>query len=1849
MAKNTTFIFSIVIFTCLFFLIQTDEGDDDSINWIYYYKDEGFELTQNNFSKVERFAVEFHERGKNKTTFDGPFYMKIEVTVDEGPAPLLCFSHGDSYCEEREILVKNPNGKSVFFWVKKEQFQDSDCEPYFVVTCPGNKNAYTYTIKGEDTQMPYAYIYPQLVYSYLVTSKNKKMEFSLTNLTDFSDGAKIALCLDGSSKAKLNYNYLEPTKVGNLQCVSFYPSPDELDSSRFSINGNEKEYLTLSVHSLKIEEDNSAIAPENFLVPNGPPISGYITGGITKECFPVTKQTWSKYSSLLYIEATIHTKYAKFFFENSERIPVEEKGIDHEYIDGKIVRTLKNPNDLFYFCLEVPKNKDYAQNDLIYTIQIMDYEKLDKTYRYSDPMMSGVVYRRIVPKNSITYYYAEELDKSFKKYDYTLSNIKGFAKVYITDCWEFPNCPMEKSDLASMNETIISPVNNHWIWTRKELPEGKTSSIDSEQKLMVVYCEDINLNQDYCIFETSVMTKGQDINLIEDNKLYKFILKNEKGNLIADLKENRHVTRLTFDIMIFSGDVTFEVKEKNLQVQKIYLSNKILFNIVNSGNVLEKVTIEYTANLNSFFNIKYSVDGKNQDQLDEFVTSGENYLVQINPLSSTKGKIIHLNHFFGNQTNFMANFFSLNCDFEVKRDKTIIAFSDGYAQDNIPKGQLHGENYDYDIKITDQDKSRYTNKMCMLYVEGLEIPDDNNFVREIIVAENINQQIIFEVENKFTKVRFTYPVADVSKDLTYHINVIDKAHYKINGYLNGQLVPHISDLNISSTSTYFLFKDEFLDYCEADELCMFRLEVEMVEKIVPTNPMIEVTFREIKNIPTYLQKGRAKLDYVCGDKKYFLYTDLGRNDVGEISLNFLREFGSVWVRVVKKDLKTPEPDADWRGMFRMPDPEWEDSLPSNNYTKKIKITTKETENCINGCYLLITVKINEIGDYVPDSVFYSFNILVKITANAKVYTDMPKMVIQVDEYIVGALDIAEMDDKFIYDFYEIWLPHDSDTVEFDWQSSLAGLYINVGGNRPTTQSFDFIMFPPGRHALLYLYKDAILEVAKEKKMVDEDETSLQDINLVIGVWTNKTDSVDHELYSLRVHQNINDEEIDLGILESQTDQKMLCLPKEFKEGYDSKYRCLFMIDYLSDPSIFSPIYVYGYSSNPMASVSLYGSFIDRDKYHIYNIKELKQLIPFKQTAEYNPYNEGVNYIYISELPPNKYLFINLVSDMMDDLMLINSVPIFDLMGEGYIRIYPNSHTEQLFSCKKDKIQISFWGDQGIAASFEVIAGEAEIGWENDTIIHKVKGAEDRLILFSDKKQKHLEIRNTKLFADKLSGKIDDPGFLFFITYKARAKGVNFDEIQFQKTAELGYENTDLPAILYCKLGNVYKDLNIAIQFMDNSAQVGGDYSVSPINIISTIMKEDTVYSARMNGQVDMDPKRYDSGYYDPSIKTALIYLSKDQIDSYNIRRDYNPTLYISVKKSDIYEESTFENFNIEAQVAGINDDVIPVEKIYHYGKLGEDQPNVFYRLKVQKKKTFMRVQVAFNSPDLEFTIHSLKNNFDFNETFSSWRASRERGKVIVTFEQPSKDEIYLNIFRKSTATPNAKLSNYAFKYITADYETDFYDYKMMSPSLTYNMNKDSQGNIISVDCTFNQIHADLGDANVTYFLKIVENSTYIYGEEMSTIAGTESPSFIHYERNPTPNVKEDYDKITLKADGYFSNWGYINVIAQIQQNNIIEYVAYNGVMDLKPVPTDNKDTDDNSTKEEEEEKTDNTVLFGVIGGILGAIAIALIIVIVIFQIRNKNLMNQVKHVSFQKTNTGADPNLLLQKPADNIN
>jgi hypothetical protein len=244
-----------------------------------------------------------------------------------------------------------------------------------------------------------------------------------------------------------------------------------------------------------------------------------------------------------------------------------------------------------------------------------------------------------------------------------------------------------------------------------------------------------------------------------------------------------------------------------------------------------------------------------------------------------------------------------------------------------------------------------------------------------------------------------------------------------------------------------------------------------------------------------------------------------------------------------------------------------------------------------------------------------------------------------------------------------------------------------------------------------------------------------------------------------------------------------------------------------------------------------------------------------------------------------------------------------------------------------------------------------------------------------------------------------------------------------------------------------------------------------------------------------------------------------------------------------------------------------------------------------------------------------------------------------------KTQEYLYIvFYKKKVNDNRLLYNYAFKYINSAKLEDYVDYKIeTSDELTIKENINNENPEEStIDCTFHKLDVDPSKVNITYFFKVVDADDYYEGEYSDTIAVTESPYLSAFARNP----EDKNGLITLTAKGKVSRWTILQVIAQIQQETILEYVAYKGKYTYRPP----------KNSEVQGESVDATAFYIVVA-ILLALVIGLIIAIVFFKIRNQTLLEQVKHVSFQKTNSGnynkvkkntnVDPNKLIQNENSN--
>ena len=1804
--------------------------------WVEYdYSRQYGEYSAENAVKRSSYSLNL-ETGKNVA-----YYMRVTVIPrDEFETPVLCFSSTDNNCrDDIEAIGRSTNKEPAVLYLKNEQFFTDGHELHILVTCVEDRCGYLLKFEGLQS----AEIDTKTSYSYLVTNANKEMRFEVYGQTPGKSFLTIGI--EGSKSAQISVDEIDinPYSIDNGKIVTI-PVEEENNTTKkictfYVKSATDGDYITLNTHLV----DNNK-APDNLLYPNGPVVMGLLDKklDLTEECFPMSSLLSEKYKTInkYYLMAKIHSKYALFWLANEKDEYMDVT--DTEISDGYLTFLIENEGQMRSVCFEFSYRQSVDMDYVAYSLFIIEPVRLESVYNFYQPQYKDQIYRRMIPKGSYAVYHPNGLVLSDKRINYNLYTRKGVTETYVTECSEFPNCLYQKGDL-NVKERLN--VLNKMASYNKDLSRAY-SALNSRKLVMVVFCnDDGNDKKGYCEVESSIFTSGSTITLVENEEFSKFVLEGEKGSFRLDFKGGVELRRLSIDIMVYSGDVRFNVNAPSIpddedtddfSSYKYYLSNKIYYHYNLARTSINDITIDYVAEHNSYFTIKYDYNLFLTIQTRENIRSGESYLVEIDPTSRNKTKTIFLeNTRYKKETPYLANFFSLNCDFKVTRRGKEISFFDGYAQELLLSDSegYQSDFYEYRIDILEADLSNYNHKMCMLYVAGYETSEED-FKTEIVVAENINQQIIFNED--FKSVRFLYPHADPNKDLAVYVNVIDQGFYSVRIFLNNEEDVAFRYYIISRSQMLNLPSTELKTICEDGSLCNIILEANFtgsLENMPTPDPMIEITFRQLKNFPSYLQKSHAKKDFTAGDNFYYLYTEIGKNEVGEVSINFLRDFGNVWGKVVRKDQTIPDEEANWRGMYRMPSEDWEDSLTFNRYTKQFEMNLEDTQDCIEGCYLLLSIQVSQIGDYVNDYKFYPFSIIAKVTPNTQAYTDIPKVVIQVNEYIVGNVEVSE--NERISQFYEVWLPHDANAVYFDWQSKVAGLYVNLGGTRPTTKNADFKLLPPGRDSILPIYKYEIIDKAETKKVQIPNKDSLQDINLVIGVWTDKTDSVDTEIYSLRVHLPIDDKQQNFDIIEVNTDQKILCKPEYLN---DDQYRCLFMVTYDDeDVNLNMPLLVHASSVNQSAITHIYGSYIERHVFDELKLDELKSQIPTSQSAQYSTLASGVDYIY-TRLVPGRikyYFFVNAISNFDDEIMIITSLPMYNVISDTDYEFYPNPSSEQLLSVPEDKLRLRFFTRSSLIVNFVTLGGEAEIIWDNHpSTVYNLRGKGDRLTLTSGSRLNSITITKRKTENNQLSAD-EDPGFVFYVTYNIRDGETNFDEIQYGQSLEIGYRDTHLPVYLYSKVGSSVTDLNIAVTFKDSDIDLGGVYASSPLIVRAGLAKENTVYKSKESSELAPSFGKTIIGAYDPAIKTAQVFLNEETVRSYSIREEDNPTLYISIEESGYVPSEKYEKFNIEAQMTKINSGIVPSEKNFNYGRYYGYFTN-YYRLRIDKSKPLMMIELAFNSEYLDFSIN--EGILRDNKTDLIKSTKKGNGKVFIIIKNPENREfVYLNIFRKQRGSqvPDNRLCNYVFKYINVEKEEEFTDYKIVKNNnvLDVKEEKNPLDNNVTITCTFNRIDIDKEKANITYFFKVVENSTHVYGESYETIAVMESPYYTVYQRNP----QDQSDKITLVAKGDLSNWCYLQIVAQIQQDTILDYVAYKGIKNIRK-PKNGNNSNSNG----------NVTLFVIIMVILLALIVGLGIIVFIFQQRNKSLINQVKHVSFQQQNQNAagptaDPDLLLKK------
>jgi len=239
------------------------------------------------------------------------------------------------------------------------------------------------------------------------------------------------------------------------------------------------------------------------------------------------------------------------------------------------------------------------------------------------------------------------------------------------------------------------------------------------------------------------------------------------------------------------------------------------------------------------------------------------------------------------------------------------------------------------------------------------------------------------------------------------------------------------------------------------------------------------------------------------------------------------------------------------------------------------------------------------------------------------------------------------------------------------------------------------------------------------------------------------------------------------------------------------------------------------------------------------------------------------------------------------------------------------------------------------------------------------------------------------------------------------------------------------------------------------------------------------------------------------------------------------------------------------------------------------------------------------------------------------------------------NDIYLIVYNFNKTEENLinpKLAHYVFKYNNFKEKINLNSLKIDNPNIEVT-NTTSGDYKTTYNLKFDPVlKSNSENEAVSYYVKGIYNDSFIKGEDVYSIAISESDGVYLQSYNTTPIN----GKIELKLENVEKNLSYIKVIAKITQNAVNEYLLYNTYIvnkDQFPPSQDNNIPYNENDKNKKDQSNNSPNLFSgsilkiiliIVGSIILLIIIILLIVVCAFNHKNKNLLDKVRGISFSE-------------------
>ena len=1267
--------------------------------------------------------------------------------------------------------------------------------------------------------------------------------------------------------------------------------------------------------------------------------------------------------------------------------------------------------------------------------------------------------------------------------------------------------------------------------------------------------------------------------------------------------------KMYLDVTTYVGEVdACIVNDTRIKTNRYYTNNKIYFSIKFNEDI-RNLTFSVNAKTNAFYIVHTFVDNSNNENslIINKLPIGILYLVTIDLYKSSKiaNSIVFENKKNNQEMPLMISFFSLNCKISVNPiyknignniDFPKIKNSEYFSYDLIEPNndEKYIENMEYKINIDEDDPSNFADKKCIIYTSSIEVTKEHeNNSTDIFIPDNIPQQVMFTKD--FRHVSYQYVHVNSGNDLIIKFNLKHRVQYKIQLYCNNEKVE--KEETIMSNDILYYESNKFIEKRkENNTVCYIQLDITLENMNNIKEPILEFSIKDVgTNSISYIPKNMFQFDFTQPMNSQYYYTELGVYEEGFILTNFLRGNGKVYAEIIEK--LTSDEEGIWRTKYKLLNEN--SNLKIDSFTKKITFSTIG-KNCVNSCYLLINV-ISDVANNV-----FGFNFPYSIMIQTKEYDlrdykAVPIISVPIDEFIAGTVDKNDLGN--IFQFYSVTLNSNSEQVIIDFQSDTGGLFINVGGKRPTTEKYDVQILPNGKDIIYTISKSDILKKAHNLTQY-KNFTEIKNINLTIGVWINSSYSGDFTRFALavRLENGTSDD-----IYRVNSNQKVLCKTRKFS---DKKFRCVYMIEneYISTLKY---IFIFPNVQNKSTIFNAYGNIINQIDYEINPNGKLKYLIPTESNSSISNQGSGEDYLYINEdLEKNECLLVSVETDMEAIVELLSTFYFF----QNNITINPS--TPQMFIAMRDStLNLIFPENYMEMVNIRCIDGSSEIYWEyNPEKKYYLGGKDDRLSLTSEKSDKGHILQ----FKSKSQIKTDF-GFIFYLYSEIRMGEFNFDELDLDCSRYYIYSDNKLPLSYYSSFvesifDNMdYYDIFFSFDIMENEEKIK-KYEDSPFQIESYLIDQYTFWLEKKNGDLKFQDIEPITGNYDPFLKTGFIRITKENITNSGIREEEKNTsyLYLSIKKSENNKENNKENNqgnNLEKEYKRISLEISAIkntpevfvsELSYQFGKLEKNEKEKKYRLYINK--SFKYINLLFSCRNNDALSIKIEGRNDLIEKKEKY------GRLIYSLEIKKEELSYILVISRKNNLESEEFFMFQYQNSLSTYKESF---KIKNCKLKV-MNTNDKNNIKKINYNISLTPVSKYEKyNISYIIKGIDSSNKKDNSKADFSLNFDKKYVVEY---CNPKVDEQNNKLYLNISVPEEvEFNYIQVIAQISKEEKLEYLSYD-LYDLK--------------KKDSSKQKKQTIVFIILGTVLFIIILILVIIIIIYHHKHKDLLDKVTKVSF---------------------